>query len=148
MGHVNRGGWIALAGALLACLLIGATAAHAAFTSSVRAGTLAVSTIQLATPTGFAVDAFCIPSGKSGKSNVSVTVTGSGTAPRATDYVLTVADETGVRYTSDLKSGATTTYAPTSGPPSAKWSYIIRSEFRVQATGIIWKSNSPAKIIC
>lgn len=142
-GRVGRRGWT-LVGVLLTCLLIGAPAAHAAFTSSVRAGALSVSTFQLAMPTGFTVTPSCTVNGQgSGKYRISVKVTGTGFAPKATHYVLTVSDDTGVRFTSDLLPGATTTYAPSGGQPSANWSYTIRSEYRVPATGVVWKSNSP-----
>lgn len=145
---VGRRGRITLIGGILACLLIGAPAAHAAFTSTIRAGNLAVGTHQLATPTGNTVIPLCIPNGSSGKSRVSVTVSGYGTVPKATHYVLTVSDETGVRYTADLKPGVPTVYAPTSGAPSTTWNYSISAQYRVPSTGVIWKSNTPAIRIC
>jgi hypothetical protein len=130
-------------GVLLACLLIGSPAAHAAFTSTIRAGILTFNTFQLATPTGFTVTPTCTANGAgSGKYRISVKVTGAG-PPKATHYVLTVSDDTGVRFTSDLAPGATTTFAPSSGQPSGNWSYTIRSEYRVSATGVVWKSSSP-----
>jgi hypothetical protein len=89
---------------------------------------MAVSTFQLTTPTGFDVAKSCRANGASGKSRVSVKVTGSGTAPRATDYVLTVSDESGIRYTTGT--------------------YAIKSEYRVKSTGVTWKSKTEPIKIC
>jgi hypothetical protein len=107
---------------------------------------MAVSTFQLTTPTGFDVAKSCRANGASGKSRVSVKVTGSGTAPRATDYVLTVSDESGIRYTTDLKANVTTTYEPNTA--STTWTYAIKSEYRVKSTGVTWKSKTEPIKIC
>ncbi len=134
-----------LTGAVAVCLLAGAPAANAVFSRTVNAGTMSVGA-RLAVPTGNAVTAFCTLNGSSGKYRVTIAVTGRGTVPRATGYILTVKDSTGaVRYTADLASGVAA-WAST-GAPASGWSYTIDAQYKASPTST-WTSTAVAVPIC
>ena len=132
-----------LAGAIAASLIAGAPAANAVFTRTVNAGTMAVGTHTLAAPTGNAVVPQCTPNGQTGKYRLTVTVTGHGTVPKATHYVLTLRDAAGVAQ-------STTTLTPVGTDSTSNatkgWGYTIDAQYRTAST--TWSSTSTPITAC
>lgn len=128
------------AAALLACLMAGAPAAHAVFTSRASSA-MTASAHVLAAPAGNQVTTSCSPIGNSGKHRLAITVTSHGTVPRATNYVLRVKDPSGAtRASIDLTPGG---YFQDGAAGGGWWTYSIEAQYRVPGTTNAWTSNAP-----
>lgn len=137
-------------GALLACLLTAGPAANAAFSSSTARQAMGVSAHVMAAPAGNTVSTSCTAIGNSGKYRLNITVTNHGNVPKATNYILRVADPSGVtQVTRDLTPGATYDSGPSTGVVAGVWKYSIDAQYRVPGTTNIWTSKAPqVSVVC
>ncbi|NSX37179.1 hypothetical protein HTS88_12295 [Pseudarthrobacter oxydans] len=128
------------AAAALACLLIGAPAAHAVFTTS-STSAMTASALVLAAPAGNTASTSCSPIGNSGKHRLSISVTSHGTVPRATNYVLRVKDPAGTTQAIvDLTPGG---YFQAGAAAGGWWTYSIEAQYQVPGSTNVWTSTAP-----
>lgn len=137
-------------GALVAGLLVGAPAAHAAFNTTVTA-TMKTSAHTMAVPVGNTVAASCEPIGGSGKYRLWISVSGHGTVARANNYVLRMVSPSGTVTDTDLKSGsAAYNSGSSSGAEPGTWTYSIEAQYQVPGSTNVWTSTTavPSTINC
>lgn len=143
MGTGRGRGWTAGAGLVLLAFLVAAgPAAHAVFTSVVRATGFTVSTHSLAAPVGNVVVATCTPVGNSGKHRLDIVVTSHGNVPKANAYVLVATDPSG-------QESSPVTLAPggrysSSSAAGGKWTYSVEARFNVPGSTNFWRSSTPS----
>jgi hypothetical protein len=150
-GNVQHRRRVTLAGALLACLLIGAPAAHAAFTSSTTAS-MKASTYVLAAPTVSGQSATCGQVGHSGKWHLLISLTSHGEVTRANGYVIRMVSPTGVVTDWDITSSIQPYDSGTSNTVErGVWKYSVEAQYQVQLPGStnVWSSTAvPLTITC
>lgn len=143
--HLGHRGQVLFAGALAACLMVGAPAANAVFSRSLSAGTMSIGSYKLASPTGNVVTVTCTPNGGSSKFRLTVTVVSHGTVAKANNYVLIVKDSTGLAASPvTLNPGGSYT-APS---PGNKWTYSIDAQYNVAGTSYSWSSTPNPVTVC
>lgn len=145
IGRLGYRGQVLLAGLLTACLMAGAPAANAVFTRTLSAGTTAVGTYKLASPTGNVVTVTCTPSGSSGKFRLTITVVSHGLVAKANNYVLVVKDAAGLAASPvTLSPGGTYT----ASSPGNNWTYSIDAQYKVPGTSNAWSSTPNPVTAC
>jgi hypothetical protein len=147
-GNVQHRRRVTLAGALLACLLIGAPAAHAAFTSS-TAASMKASTYVLAAPTVSGLAATCKEVGGSGKFRLQISLTSYGKVYRANGYVIRMVSPTGIVTDWDITSSIQPYDSGTSNTVErGVWGYSVEAQYRASKTNV-WSSTAvPLTITC
>jgi hypothetical protein len=129
-------------GTLVAGLILAGPAANATFASAVTA-TMTAGTHTMAGPTGDRVAASCEPIGNSGKYRLSISVTGHGTVPRATNYILRIEAPGNVITDIPLTNGAGD-YEPGASRGEAagpgEYRYSVEAQYRVPDSTNVWTS--------
>ncbi|MFF1252662.1 hypothetical protein ACFVYC_09220 [Pseudarthrobacter sp. NPDC058329] len=131
---------------LLSCLIAGAPAAHAFFTSAATAK-LTAGTHILAAPADNIITATCLPLGNSGKHRLDIIVVSHGTVPKANAYALTITDPSNNKVTRDLTT--TVRGYSSNSAASGTWEYAVEAQYQVPDTTNAWSSSSqPLRISC